>query len=625
MNASHRAGSVVGILLGIVLLLPSSAWAQAKAWVGAISIPTYVWEEDVNPQFWALEGATKLSTTVKGQITYPYTMQDHLSRTKVDRTYKAVFLENEYLKVTCLPELGGRLHSVFDKTTQQEMFHLNHAIKPGMIALRGAFISGGVEWNAGPQGHTVTIVSPVDVVCRECPDGAAFIEVNNQEKIFRTRWTVRVTLRPGKAYLEERIRIANPTDGMHPYYFWNCTAFPNRPGTRFIYPMTLGTDHSGTEFFHWPIHKGKDLTWLKNYEIYTSVFAYKCDFDFFGAYDVDADRGIVSTANHHEVRGKKAWTWGEWDFGKVAQKNLTDDDGPYIEVQSGPLPTQSDYGLLGPHDEVSWQEYWYPVHGLGDGFEFATKDVAVQTSPSRRRVAVAPLGDEQVLRREVCRAARRQGDSSPRDRSCAGRSAANCGACGRAGTGRDPRSARPTAKSWLGSPRRFPSRRSRRRAWRSSRRCPTSSFRSNKYISRGRSSFARPTASRPANIARRHWPGTPATCRRCGPWRSWILRPALYPSAIQRLEKALDRYSDDGLSWYFLGASHLRQNNLKEALRCGYRARGAWARRRWATIWPAGPPCGRRILRRRWNCSQKAKKPMAGMCGQANTSYSPCM
>ena len=89
-----------------------------------------------------------------------------------------------------------------------------------------------------------------------------------------------MTLHPGKAYLDERIRIANPTDGMHPYYFWNCTAFPNRPGTRFIYPMTLGTDHNGTEFFTWPIHKGKDLTWLKNYPTYTSVFAYQCAFDF---------------------------------------------------------------------------------------------------------------------------------------------------------------------------------------------------------------------------------------------------------------------------------------------------------------------------------------------------------
>ena len=167
-----------------------------------------------------------------------------------------MFLENEYLRVTCLPELGGRLHSVFDKTTNQEMFHLNRVIKPGMIAMRGAWISGGVEWNSGPHGHTVTIVSPVDAVAGRNADGSAFLEIANQEKIFRTRWTVRVTLHPGRAYLDEQIRIENPTDGMHPYYFWNCTAFPNRPGTRFIYPMSLGTDHNAREFFRWPVHKG---------------------------------------------------------------------------------------------------------------------------------------------------------------------------------------------------------------------------------------------------------------------------------------------------------------------------------------------------------------------------------
>ncbi|GAG20960.1 unnamed protein product, partial [marine sediment metagenome] len=249
----------------------------------------------------------------------------------------------------------------------------------GMIAMRGAFISGGVEWNAGPQVHTVTVASPVDALIGRNADGSAYIEVSNLEKSLRTQWTVRVTLHRGKAYLDEQIRIFNPTDAISPYYFWNCTAFPNQPGTRFIYPMTLGTDHHGVRFFSWPIHKGKDISWLKNYETSASIFSVDCAFDFFGAYDVDMDRGIVQVADQHELSGKKAWTWGNWDFGLVSQENLTDDDGPYIEVQSGPLPTQSDYGMLLPREEVSWREWWYPVHGLGEGFEYATKDIAIQT------------------------------------------------------------------------------------------------------------------------------------------------------------------------------------------------------------------------------------------------------
>ena len=379
MSIIRRNLSVSVLSIMLVLSLSSPGWAKARAWEGTITIPTYGWAEDVNPKFWALEDQIKLSTTVKGAIVYPYTMQDHLSRTKEDRTYKALFLENEYLKVTCLPELGGRLHSVLDKTTGAETFHRNGVIKPSMIAMRGAFISGGVEWNAGPQVHTVTIVSPVDALVGTDADGSAWLEVNNLEKTLRTRWTVRVTLHPGKAYLDEQIRIFNPVDAINPYYFWNCTAFPCREGTRFIYPMTLGTDHNGVKFFSWPVHEGKDLSWLKNYDAPSSIFSVDCVFDFFGAYDVNANRGVVQVANHYELTGKKAWTWGTSQFGKVCQENLTDADGGYIEVQSGPLPTQSDYGMLLPRQEVAWREWWYPVHGLGDGFEFATKDLAVQT------------------------------------------------------------------------------------------------------------------------------------------------------------------------------------------------------------------------------------------------------
>ena len=96
-----------------------AARGDVRAWEGEVTIPTYVWQEDINPKFWSLEGGAKMSTTVRGAIIYPYVMQDHLLREKVDRTYKALFLENEYLKVTCLPELGGRLHSVFDKTASR--------------------------------------------------------------------------------------------------------------------------------------------------------------------------------------------------------------------------------------------------------------------------------------------------------------------------------------------------------------------------------------------------------------------------------------------------------------------------------------------------------------------------
>jgi tetratricopeptide (TPR) repeat protein len=571
MKRPTRAGLAVVLFFGLAFMLVSPGWAKVKVWEGTIVIPTYTWEEDVNPKFWAMEGSAKLSTTVKGSITYPYTMQDHLSRTKVDRTYKAVFLENEYLKITCLPELGGRLHSVLDKTKGQEMFHLNRVIKPSMIAMRGAFISGGVEWNTGPHGHTVTILSPVDVFHGENPDGSAFLEINNIEKIFRTRWTVRVTLHPGRAYLDERIRISNPTDGMHPYYFWNCTAFPNRPGTRFIYPMTLGTDHNGTEFFTWPVHKGKDLTWLKNYEIYTSVFAYRCEHDFFGAYDVDADRGIVSVANHRELPGKKAWTWGEWEFGKVAQKNLTDDDGPYIEVQSGPLPTQSDYGLLGPHEEVSWQEWWYPAHGLGDGFEFATKDVAVQTARKDGRLELRLLatakypgatcvfsrGEQELLRKKI--------DLTPDAPQVvkldgAGTSPVEVRVLGE----KEAELARfttplPIRKVSPPDPARFKEK-------------PEDQMTVEDLYLKGRKLDRDTNRLQARDYYEKAVARDPGFVPALRGLAVLDVESGLYQDAVRRLEKALQRDPDDGLCWYYLGVSRLRLGRFKEALECGHRA-----------------------------------------------------
>ncbi|MCS5703394.1 MAG: DUF5107 domain-containing protein, partial [Acidobacteria bacterium] len=343
--------------------------SEVTTWEQQVIIPTYpLRPDDPNPQFFELTGSNN----------YPYTTQDGFTSELVDRSYRVVYLENEYLRIMCLPEIGGRIHSVYDKVRSEEMFHANQVIKPGHIALRGAWVSGGIEWNRGPQGHTVTSFSPVDVVGVQNPDGSASLVIGYTEMNFRTGWTVRLTLHPGRAYLDEQIEIFNPTDGVHPYYFWNNTAFPQRDGTRFIYPMTLGSDHNGVNFFSWPVHQGSDLSWLKNYPEPTSVFGYQVAADFFGAYDIDRDYGIVQVADHNVLPGKKAWTWGQSDEGMVAQSALTDDDGPYIEVQSGPLLTQADFEMLRPGGRVAWQEFWYPVGGLIDGFEYATPDMAVQ-------------------------------------------------------------------------------------------------------------------------------------------------------------------------------------------------------------------------------------------------------
>jgi tetratricopeptide (TPR) repeat protein len=559
-------------LLAAVLLIgvPPATWAQVKAWEGTLVIPTYTWEDDLNPKFWALEGTGKGSTAPLGAIIYPYTMQDHLFRTKVDHTYKALFLENEYLKVTCLPELGGRLHSVLDKTTGQDMFHINHVIKPSMIGMRGAWISGGVEWNAGPQGHTVTCVSPVDALVGQDADGSAYLEVSNLEKSQRTRWTVRLTLHPGRAYLDERIRLFNPTDALSPYYFWNCTAFPNRPGTRFIFPMTLGTDHSGATFFTWPIHEGRDLSWLKNYETWASIFARQCTFDFFGAYDVEADRGVVQAADHHKLSGKKAWTWGNWDFGLVSQKNLTDEDGPYIEVQSGPLPTQSDYGALWPRDEVAWQEWWYPVHGLGDGFEFATKDVAIETArrDDRLELRLVATGRFPGARcavacgREELRQCVDLAPGCPQvvTSACPGDMAADISVTTSNGDLLAaftsplpvPKVLPPTAAEIAEK--------------------PDEQLTVEEMYLRGRKYDLATNRAKAREYYEKALAQDPGCVRALCGLAVLAVEAGDYASAVAQSERALARDPSDGLSWYFLGASELKLGDEPEALRCAYQA-----------------------------------------------------
>jgi tetratricopeptide (TPR) repeat protein len=346
------------------------AEAGVKAHRGEIVLPTYSWAAVKHPYF---RGTDNLNI-------YPYPMLDFLSRERTNRAYRTVVLENEWLRLTFLPELGGKVYEVLDHATGQPMFYVNHVVKPALIAQCGAWTSGGIEWNTGPQGHTVSAMQPVHVeILPPEADGSRSVVVGETERIYGTRWTVVVTLRPGRSFIEERIRIYNPSDTVRPYYFWNCTAVPNPPGFRFIYPMTLGTDHACEKFFQWPVDHGKDLSRGANYQDASSIFAWHCDQDFFGSYDEGADRGVVACANHYEVPGKKAWTWGHGSFGRMYERDLTDTDGPYNEVQTGPLLTQSEVGRLDPCEAVEWREWWYPVHGLG-GFTFANRDLAASVS-----------------------------------------------------------------------------------------------------------------------------------------------------------------------------------------------------------------------------------------------------
>jgi tetratricopeptide (TPR) repeat protein len=549
-----------------ILFLSGKSFGQAKAWEGTIVIPTYGFQTDINPKFWTMDAGRR-----SGPKIYPYTMQDDLGRELKNVTYKALFAENEYLKVTILPELGGRIYSVLDKTTNKDMFYMNPVIKPSNIALRGAFIAGGVEWNAGPQSHTITHMSPVDGVVGQETDGTAFIEVSNLEQSLRTTWVVRVSLHPGKAFLDENIRMFNPTDAVNPYYFWNNTAFPQLPGTRFIYPMRLGTDHGGEKFFNWPIDNGVDLTWTKNYEGGTSIFAVNAAYDFFGAYDVDLDRGMVQVANHHEHPGKKAWTWGTGDYGTISQKSLADDGSKYIEVQSGPLMSQSDFGMFVPGSSIAWRECWYPIHGLGDGFEYATEKVVFNTKNKTDGLEIKLLATEKIPG-AVCKviSGEKVLQTKKSDLSPSAATIFNMGKMPQPVTivleyadGMElarfetplpiPEVARPTPPSYL-------------------RKSNDSLTVDELYIKAQKADrlLDRSGARRLYELVLTRDPHHLLAMRDLA---VLDFEAGMVDKAAERLQSALNQVpNDDGLAWYFLGLCNLRKNDLEGAIHCGFKA-----------------------------------------------------
>lgn len=332
-----------------------------------LELLTYVWgPPDPNPAF-----EPKVNWPI-----YPYPLLDDIREEARLVRYRALVVENEHLRVTVLPELGGHLHSAVHKATGEEVFYHNHVVKPGLLGLRGAWLSGGIEWNF-PCGHTVTTVSPVDARMAREADGSATIWVGNIEQVFRMAWAVGIRLRPDTSLIETEIRLSNRTPLPHPYYFWANAAVPARDDMRMIYPGTRA--HSWMGDFDWPAHQGKDLARYAAFDHSNDVFMLDSLEDFFGIYYDERDFGVVHVADVHQAFGKKFFTWGTAEHGKVWSAALSDEDGPYCEIQSGRFVDQSTWQLMPPHHTERWLEWWYPVYGMG-GFDWANREAAVRLS-----------------------------------------------------------------------------------------------------------------------------------------------------------------------------------------------------------------------------------------------------
>lgn len=384
----------VGIIMTLVPVCWAAEGAAVKVYEEPLVIPTYrVGEPERNPMFYgarAYQGA-------KGTI-YPYLLLDKLTDIREDKTYQAVYLENQYIKLCVLPEIGGRILSTEDKTNHYDFFYHQHVIKPALIGMLGAWISGGVEWNI-PHHHRATTFMPVDHTLQENPDGSKTIWVGEIELRHRMKWVLGLTLYPGKSYIEATVKLFNRTPLVHSFLYFANVAVHANENYQVIFPPSTeyATYHGKTQFSRWPIStgifndvdysRGVDASWWKNHPSPTSWFCWNCQEDFFGGYDHGKQAGVIHVADHHIVPGKKLWEFANGSEGRMWDKILTETDGPYIELMAGAYSdNQPDYSWIQPYEVKIWKQYWYPIRQIGS-VKNANLDAAVNLEVDSERKA----------------------------------------------------------------------------------------------------------------------------------------------------------------------------------------------------------------------------------------------
>lgn len=361
---------------------------MVKAWNEQVVIPTYeVGEPEKNPMF--LEKRVYQGST---GVVYPYPVIEKIADEKVDKTYNAIFIENEYIKVMILPELGGRVQMAYDKIKERHFIYYNHVIKPALVGLTGPWISGGIEFN-WPQHHRPSTYMPVDYYIEEFEDGSVTVWVSEMERMFHQKGMAGFTLRPGKAFLEIKGKLYNRTEVPQTFLWWANPAVAVNDYYQSVFPPDVNAvfDHGKRAVSSFPIATGTyykvdysagvDISNYKNLPVPTSYMAINSKFNFVGGYENDSRAGVLHVANHHISPGKKQWTWGNGDFGRAWDRNLTDEDGPYIELMAGVYTdNQPDFTWLQPYEEKSFVQYFLPYRELGV-VKNASKDLLMNIDP----------------------------------------------------------------------------------------------------------------------------------------------------------------------------------------------------------------------------------------------------
>lgn len=349
-------------------------------------IPTYtIGNPEVDPIFFT----GRVYQGAEGYI-YPYPLYDILTEEKTDKTYTVLKLGNPYLDIAVLPEIGGRIFSATDRTNHYPFFYTQTGVKPALIGMLGAWLSGGVEWNI-PDHHRASSYLPVNWKLEENKDGSKTIWVGETELRHRLKWSVGVTVYPDRSWVEARIKVINPTPMIQSMLYWANVSVHCNDQYRVIFPpdVQFGADHHKVYFTPWPqgeavIGSGRqvDLSWWKNFTGDSrSIFAWGSQMNFLAGYDYGKDAGTVHVANRHVVPGKKFFLWGNNPNGEMWNKILSDHDGHYLELMVGAYSdNQPDYSWINPGEIREFSQIWYPIKGI-KGVKNATPDAAVNFEP----------------------------------------------------------------------------------------------------------------------------------------------------------------------------------------------------------------------------------------------------
>ena len=373
---------------------------QLKVKREKIAIKTYpVGEPEKNPMFFE----KRVYQGSCGKV-YPVPFIDKVYDRPSMKKYDAVTLENEYVRLVLLPELGGRIYIAQDKKNgNYDFFYRNDVIKPALVGLAGPWVSGGVEFN-WPQHHRPATFMPTDVEIEKGKNGSVTVWMSDHDPLTRMRGTHGICLKPGSCLVELKARLYNRTPFTQTFLWWaNVAARVHDQYESFFPPdVEYVADHAVRAMSSFPealqkyygVDYGQrtganNLCWYKNIPVPTSYMICATKYDFFGGYDHAAQGGFVHVADRHIAPGKKQWTWGNHPFGYAWDRELTDDSGPYIELMAGVYTdNQPDFTYLMPYETKTFSQYWWPYQKIGVP-QNANRDAAVRFAEGEIGVAVS--------------------------------------------------------------------------------------------------------------------------------------------------------------------------------------------------------------------------------------------